>query len=73
MGLAKMAQKSKAEELELLSSGNKRNAVPLECKRRGRGKAVVCPLGRDKIFMMFVQSGFSKVGGTFGKYGQTLT
>lgn len=60
------------EELELLSSGNEYCAVPHECKRRGRGKAVLYPLGRDKIFMMFVQRGFSKVGGTFGKYSQTL-
>lgn len=63
MGLAKTAQKSRVEELELLSSGNEYNAVPHECKRKGRGKALLCPLGGDKVFMMFVQRGFLKVGG----------
>lgn len=72
MGFAKMAQKSRAEEPELLSSGSKYNVGPHECRGTGRGKAVLCPLGRDKIFMMFVQRGFSKIGGIFGEYGQTM-
>lgn len=71
-GSCKNGPEDWGEELELLSSGNEYNALPHECKRRGRGKAVLCPLGGDKVFMIFVQRGFLKIGGSFGKQGQTL-